>query len=249
MEDAPGALYIVATPIGNLEDITLRALRVLKEADIVAAEDTRHTHKLLTHFGIHAHLTSYHDHNKAYKAPVLIERMKGGATVALVTDAGTPLISDPGYLLVTEARREGLSVVPVPGPTAVAALLSVGGLPTDAYTFLGYLSNRSAARRRKLEEFRDHPYTLVLFESPHRLLKCLADILEVLGDRQVTVGRELTKQHEEVVSGPVSEMLARFSGGKVLGEFTLLVEGRSRRARQAARRAEKASRSGRGQRP
>jgi len=227
-----GVLYVVATPIGNLGDVTLRALEVLRTADIVAAEDTRHTRKLLSAHGIHAQLTSYHDHNKHEKAPVLVQRMREGQSVALVTDAGTPLVSDPGYFLVNEVHRAGLPVVAVPGPSAAVAALSVAGLPTDAFTFVGYLSNRSAARRRRLEALADLPHTLVLFESPHRLVKCLSDIRDVLGEREVAVCRELTKRHEEVVRGPVSEVLAAFGKGTVRGEVTLVVAGAARRRRK-----------------
>jgi 16S rRNA (cytidine1402-2'-O)-methyltransferase len=235
MEHAPGALYVVATPIGNLDDITLRALATLREADIIAAEDTRHTRKLLTRHGIHAQLTSYHDHNKHEKAPVLIHRMREGASVALVSDAGTPLVADPGYFLVGEAHRAGLAVVPVPGPCAATAALSVGGLPTDAFTFVGYLPNRGAARRTRLAGLADHPHTLVLYESPHRIVKALTDVLEVLGDREVAVCRELTKRHEEILRGTVSAVLERLAKRTAKGEFTVLVAGTGRRARRRAR--------------
>jgi 16S rRNA (cytidine1402-2'-O)-methyltransferase len=234
MEHAPGVLYVVATPIGNLDDITLRALATLREADILAAEDTRHTRKLLTRHGIHAQLTSYHDHNKEEKAPVLIARLRAGQSVALVTDAGTPLVADPGFFLVRECHRAGLKVVPVPGPCAATAALSAAGLPTDAYTFLGYLPPRSAARRRRLEALAEHPHTLVLYESPHRLPRCLADALAALGDREAAVCRELTKLHEEIVRGPLSELAARYAKG-VKGEITLLIAGLGRRARKARR--------------
>ncbi|MDH4229340.1 MAG: 16S rRNA (cytidine(1402)-2'-O)-methyltransferase [Nitrospirota bacterium] len=240
MRDTRGILYVVATPIGHLEDITLRALAVLKAVDVVAAEDTRHTQKLLTHHGIHAQLTSYHDHNKDMKAPVLIERLLAGKNVALVTDAGTPLISDPGFFLVGEAHRAGITVTPVPGPSAPVAALSVAGLATDCYTFLGYLAPRSGARRNRLEAFREHPCTLVLFEAPHRILKTLEDIAAVLGERQVAVLREMTKQHEEIVRGTAAEIAARLGErSKILGEFTVVIEGWTRHHRQAARREEK----------
>jgi 16S rRNA (cytidine1402-2'-O)-methyltransferase len=233
MSQAPGVLYVVATPIGNLDDITLRALEVLRGADIVAAEDTRHTRKLLTRFDIHAQLTSYHDHNKHEKAPVLIERMRQGQSVALVSDAGTPLVADPGYFLVGEAHRAGLRVVPVPGPCAAITALSVAGLPTDAFTFLGYLPPRSAARRKRLADLAESPHTLVLYESPHRLLKCLNDALEALGDREAAVCRELTKLHEEIARGPLSELVARFTRRAPKGEAVLLIAGLDRKARKA----------------
>lgn len=238
---APGTLYVVATPIGNLEDITLRALRVLKEADIIAAEDTRHTKKLLSAHGIHTPLTSYHDHNKEEKAPVLIARMAEGTTVALVSDAGTPLISDPGYYLVNLSHEAGIPVLPVPGASSVTAALSVSGLPTDAFTFLGYPAPKSAARVRLLATWAEHPHTLVLLESPHRIAKLLADIHEVLGDRRVAVCRELTKRHEEVLTGTAGELLERFSKGKPKGEFTVLIEGFTRKARKAARGRKKSA--------
>jgi len=236
MEQAPGVLYVVATPIGNLDDITLRALEVLRGADIVAAEDTRHTRKLLTRHAIHAQLTSYHDHNKHEKAPVLIERMRAGLSVALVSDAGTPLVADPGYFLVGETHRAGLPVVPIPGPCAAVTALSVAGLPTDAFTFLGYLPPRSAARRRRLADLAESPHTLVLYESPHRLLKCLNDALEVLGDREAAVCRELTKLHEEIARGPLSALVERFTRRAPKGEATLVIAGLGRRARKGRNR-------------
>ncbi|MBI5135959.1 MAG: 16S rRNA (cytidine(1402)-2'-O)-methyltransferase [Nitrospirae bacterium] len=236
MQAQPGTLYVVATPIGNLGDITLRALAVLKSADIIAAEDTRHTRKLLTHHGVApGQLTSYHDHNKDYKAPVLVERLRAGESVALVTDAGTPLIADPGYYLVVQAHAAGLPVVPLPGACAAATALSVAGLPTDAYTFIGYPPNKGAQRRRRFEQFREQPCSLVLYESPHRLLKCLADLADVLGERNVAVCRELTKQHEEIFRGTLAEAHAHFTQGTVRGEFTLVVEGLTRKARRRAR--------------
>ncbi|MFQ5507812.1 MAG: 16S rRNA (cytidine(1402)-2'-O)-methyltransferase [Leptospirillia bacterium] len=240
MKDPCGTLFVIGTPIGNLEDLSLRALRLLGTVDIIAAEDTRHTQKLLTHHGLSGQLTSYHDHNKEMKAPVLVERMLSGESVALVSDAGTPLVSDPGYLLVVQAHEADIPVVPVPGPSAVHAALSVAGLATDAYTFLGYLPNRSGARRTQLERLKEQPYTLVLFESPHRIGKCLADILEVMGDRPLAICRELTKVHEEVLRTTVSGAIERFAEGKVRGEFTLVLEGFTRKARQQARREEKA---------
>jgi len=246
MDTTPGTLYVVATPIGNLEDITLRALSVLKEVDIIAAEDTRHTQKLLTRHLIHGQLTSYHDHNKEMKSPVLIERLQQGQSVALVSDAGTPLIADPGYFLVCAARDAGLPVVPIPGPSAPVAALSVAGMPTDCYTFLGYMPPRSGARRTRLEALAEHPCTLVMFEAPHRILKTLADIAATLGDdRQMAALREMTKQHEEVVRGTVAEVTAHFTGRKVLGEFTLVVQGWTRQQRQQARRAQKEQKAGR----
>ena len=237
MDIVPGTLYVVATPIGNLEDITLRALSVLKGATIIAAEDTRHTRKLLTHYGIHVEkLTSYHDHNKDFKAPVLIERMQVGESVALVSDAGTPLIADPGFHLVSECHEAGITVVPIPGASAAVTALSAAAMPTDSYTFIGYPPNRRGARQTRFALFAEVPGSIVLYESPHRLIKCLEDLLEVLGDRPAAACRELTKQHEEIVRGPLSELIAYFSAGTVRGEFTVVVEGISRKARQAAKR-------------
>src|SRR3990172_5377724 len=202
-----GILFIVATPIGNLEDITLRALRTLKEAGGVAPEDTRHTQKLLTHFGIHKPLTSYHDHNKETKAEVLIARLKDGEDVALVSDAGTPGISDPGYYLINRAIEEGLTVTPVPGVTAATAALSVSGLPTDAFVFEGFLPARKSQRTAKLTALREEARTLIFYEAPHRIRATLSDMLEVLGDRGISLSRELTKIHEETLRGRLSDII------------------------------------------
>lgn len=221
-----GVLYIVATPIGNLEDITLRALRVLKEADLIAAEDTRHTRKLLSHYGITTPLTSYYDQVEASKAPTLIAQMQAGKTIALVSDAGTPSIADPGYRLVRGAAEVGIAVVPIPGPSTLTALLSVGGLPTDQFVFVGFLPAKSLQRRKVLQHLRQEERTLVFFESPHRLLDMLADLEEICGDRQVVIGRELTKLFEEILRGNVSELRVLLQGREVRGEVALLVAGR-----------------------
>jgi len=220
-----GSLYIVATPIGNLEDITLRALRVLKEVSLVAAEDTRHTQKLLTHFGIHARLTSYHDHSKEEKAELLIERLKGGESVALVSDAGTPGVSDPGYYLINRAVEEGVDVVPVPGASAALAALSVSGLATDSFVFEGFLPSRSAQRRKKLEGLSDEPRTMIFYEAPHRIHKTLGDMLDILGDRRAVLARELTKVHEELIRGTLAGVNEAVHGRTLKGEITLLVGG------------------------
>ncbi|MGA2193499.1 MAG: 16S rRNA (cytidine(1402)-2'-O)-methyltransferase [Nitrospirota bacterium] len=221
-----GSLYIVATPIGNLEDITLRALRILKEVSLIAAEDTRHTQKLLTHFGIHRPLTSYHDHNKEQKAEVLITRLKNGDSVALVSDAGTPGISDPGYYLINRAIEENITIVPVPGATAALTALSVSGLPTDSFVFEGFLPPRKSQRVKKLEMLKDDPRTLILYEAPHRVEKTLLDILQVLGDRRAVMARELTKIHEELIRGKINDII-RVAGGRsgLKGEITLIIEG------------------------
>jgi 16S rRNA (cytidine1402-2'-O)-methyltransferase len=217
----PGTLYLVATPIGNLEDITLRALRILREADLVACEDTRQTRKLLDHYGIHKPTVSYHEHNEAVRAPELIEKLESGASVALVSDAGTPLVSDPGYRLVTHAIAKGIRVEPLPGPSAALAALAASGLPTDEFHFGGFLPPRSAQRRKALMRLKDEPATLVFYEAPHRLLDTLADIDEVLGPRPVVVARELTKVHEEFLRGTATEL--RRAHLTLKGECTLLI--------------------------
>ncbi len=221
----PGTLAIVATPIGNLEDITLRALRVLREADVIAAEDTRHTRHLLDRYGIETQLTSYHDHNKEEKAPVLVARMLEGTNVALVSDAGTPGISDPGYFLINLAVDRGLVVLPIPGPSAAVAALSVSGLPTDRFVFEGFLPARAGARRKRLEELAAEERTLILYEAPHKIMRTLTDLREVLGDRKAVVTRELTKLHEETIRGTLSTILEQLRDGTVRGEFTILVHG------------------------
>ncbi len=220
-----GTLYLVATPIGNLEDITLRALRVLREVRLIAAEDTRQTHKLLHHFEISTPTVSYHEHSpQARRAAVLAALASGD--VALVSDAGTPALSDPGQELVREAIAAGYPVVPVPGPAAAISALVASGLSTDQFTFLGFLPRKPSARRAVLESVRDEPRTLVLYEAPHRLLTCLNDLLAVLGDRQIAVARELTKLHEEWLRGPIAEVRARSAqGAGPRGEYTLVVAG------------------------
>ncbi len=222
-----GTLYIVSTPIGNLEDITLRALRVLKESDIIAAEDTRHTRHLLDRYQISTQLTSYHDHNKEDKAPVLVARMLEGKSVALVSDAGTPGISDPGYFLINLAADQKVPVVPVPGATAAIAALSVSGLPTDRFVFEGFLPAKHLARIKRLQGLAKEKRTLIFYEAPHKILKTLADILEVFGDRRAVITRELTKMHEETMRGSLSEILKHLQAGQVRGEFTIIVHGES----------------------
>jgi len=220
-----GTLYIVSTPIGNLEDITLRALNILRDVQIIAAEDTRHTQKLLQHYHISTAQTSYHDHNKEEKAEILISRLREGRDIALVSDAGTPGISDPGYYLINRAIEEGIRVMPVPGPSASIAALSVSGLPTDAFVFEGFLPSKKTARQKKLRELSGERRTLILFEAPHRLASTLKDIAEVLGDRKIVLTRELTKMFEEVIRGRVSEVIAEIEGRRLKGEMTLLLEG------------------------
>jgi 16S rRNA (cytidine1402-2'-O)-methyltransferase len=226
---AKGVLYVIATPIGNLEDITLRALRILKEADLIAAEDTRHTGLLLRHFGIQTAMTSYFEGNELKKREAILSRLQEGHAVALVSDAGTPGISDPGFRLVELAIRNDIPVVPIPGPAAVIAALSVSGLPTDAFVFKGFLPHKSKKRKdlfRDLEEMRE---TLIFYESPHRISETLAEILDVLGDREIVLTRELTKVFEEILRGRVSEVLQRIEGRQLKGEITLLVSGKTRK--------------------
>jgi 16S rRNA (cytidine1402-2'-O)-methyltransferase len=225
MNTDPGTLYVVATPIGNLDDITLRALHTLKSVSVIAAEDTRHTRGLLTHFGITTPLTSYHDHNKEEKAPVLVNRMKTGASIALVTDSGTPLISDPGYYLVNRCIDAGLPVSPVPGPSAPVAALSVSGLPTDAFIFIGFLPKKSGRRARVLESLAMRRETLIFFETPHRIHKILPDLLAALGDRRAVLAREMTKLHEETLRGTLSGILDAVKRRPPKGEITLVIAG------------------------
>ncbi|HXV49649.1 MAG TPA: 16S rRNA (cytidine(1402)-2'-O)-methyltransferase [Candidatus Binatia bacterium] len=220
-----GILYIVPTPIGNLEDITLRALRVLKEVDLIAAEDTRHTRHLLTHYGITTALTSYHEHNERKKSLSLVERMQKGANIALVSDAGTPAISDPGFRLVVEAIGAQIQVVPLPGASALATVLSAGGLPTDRIAFEGFLPAKKQERRAKLGALRGQSATLVFYEAPHRLKETLNDMLEIFGDRDIVIAREVTKVHEEFLRGSVRDLISRLAERELRGEITILVGG------------------------
>ncbi|MFZ3207966.1 MAG: 16S rRNA (cytidine(1402)-2'-O)-methyltransferase [Geobacteraceae bacterium] len=224
-----GTLYIVATPIGNLEDITFRAVRILKEVDLVAAEDTRHSRKLLTHLGISKPLTSYFDHNQNFKGNYLLDRLKEGLSVALISDAGTPCISDPGYQLVRDAIKVGIPVVPIPGASAVLAALSAGGLPTDTFTFIGFLPARAGTRRKRLATLKDEAGVLVLYESPKRLLATLADIRDICGDREVVVARELTKMHEEFIRGEAGSVLEGLRERQIRGEVVLLIGAQAER--------------------
>jgi 16S rRNA (cytidine1402-2'-O)-methyltransferase len=224
----PGTLYVVATPIGNLEDITLRALSVLRAVDLVAAEDTRKTAQLLRHFDLSVPLLSYHDHNETARAPELVQRLRDGASIALVTTAGTPCISDPGYRVVAAAAKAGIPVVPVPGPSAAAAALSASGLPTDAFVFEGFLSKKPGKRAARLKALATDPRTLILYESPQRILALVESMLPVFGNRPAVLARELTKRYEEFVRGGLGDILAilRQRGG-IKGECTLLVAGRA----------------------
>jgi 16S rRNA (cytidine1402-2'-O)-methyltransferase len=225
-----GILYVVATPIGNMEDITLRAIRVLGEVDLIAAEDTRRTGKLLTAHGIKTPMTSLHDQNERQKSPVVIAALSKGKNVAYVSDAGTPGLSDPGYILINRAIAEQIRIVPVPGPSAVVAALSVSGLPMNRFLFQGFLPPKSGRRRQLLAELVRETGTLVFYESPNRLRAALCDLLDVMGDRQVVVLREMTKIFEEITRGTVSEVLKAFGDRDTKGELTLLVDG----AREAA---------------
>jgi 16S rRNA (cytidine1402-2'-O)-methyltransferase len=219
------SLYLVATPIGNLEDITLRALRVLKEVDLIACEDTRQTLKLLSHYGIHTRTVSYHEHNEMTKAAELVVDLEGGAKIALVTDAGMPGISDPGFHLIALAIRHHVPVVPIPGASAFLAALVASGLPTDSFRFSGFLPAKAGQRRKLLDSVKDSPRTQVFYEAPHRLLQTLADVVEVLGNsRHVVVAREVTKIHEEFLRGRAGEILKQLKArGDVKGEITLLI--------------------------
>lgn len=220
----PGTLYLVATPIGNLEDMTFRALRILKEVDLVAAEDTRHSRKLFNHYGVQTPLTSYFAHNEAVKGERILELLQQGKSVALITDAGTPSISDPGFLLVRACREQNLPVTAVPGASAVIAALSVAGLPTERFAFEGFLPPKSSARSKIFKALGEEKRTLVFYEAPHRLVASLTDLISELGvDREVAVVRELTKLHEEVFRGTAGEALAHFEQDRVRGEIVLLL--------------------------
>jgi 16S rRNA (cytidine1402-2'-O)-methyltransferase len=220
---AAGRLYLVATPIGNLEDITLRALRVLHEVDLIACEDTRRTQKLLNHYEIKKPLVSYHEHNEMTRAPELVIELERGGQIALVSDAGMPLISDPGHRLVSLCIRHSIAVVPVPGASALVAALAASGLSTDEFLFVGFLPARSAARRRALERLLPEQRTLVFYEAPHRLADTLRDAAALLGDRPACIAREVSKVHEEFRRGTLSELAAHAAAGSMRGEITLLL--------------------------
>src|SRR5215211_4422549 len=221
-----GTLYLVATPIGNLEDMSPRAVRILREASLIAAEDTRHSGKLLKHFEIDTPVTSYFEHNKLDKLDFILEKLSTG-DVALISDAGTPAVNDPGYELVKAALDSKYDVKPIPGPSAPIAALTVSGLPTDSFLYLGYLPHKTSERHRRLEEVESQPYTLVFLESPYRIVEALEDILLILGDRKICVAREMTKMFEEYWRGDVSGAVAYFSSQAPRGEFTLVVEGKT----------------------
>ena len=221
----PGTLYLVATPIGNLADITHRALQVLNDVDLIACEDTRHTHKLLNHYGINTKTISYHEHNEQQRATELIDRLKEGTNIAVVSDAGTPSISDPGFRLVRAAIENDISIVPVPGPSALIAALIAAGLPTDEFFFAGFLPARTNARRARLNELKSVPGTLIFYEAPHRLAATLADACEILGEREAVVARELTKLHEEIRRGLLSKLAADYTEKTdIRGEIVVLID-------------------------
>jgi len=224
-----GTLYIVSTPIGNREDITLRALRILKEVDLIAAEDTRHTGLLLRHFGIQTPLTSYFEGNELKKKEFILSKLKQGHSIALVSDAGTPGISDPGFRLIQTTIENQISIVPIPGPSALIAALSVSGLPTDAFLFKGFLPHKSKKRKALLKQLEEVRETLILYESPHRLSETLNDIFETLGDREMVLTRELTKAYEEVLRGKVSEIKKQIGERNLKGEMTLVISGKTRK--------------------
>lgn len=220
-----GTLHLVATPIGNLEDMSPRAVRILREAILIAAEDTRHTGKLLKHFGIETPITSYFEHNKLNKLDFILEKLSLG-DVALVSDAGTPAVNDPGYELVKAALASNFDVRPVPGPSAPIAALTVSGLPTDSFLYLGYLPHKTSERHTRLQEVEGYPFTLIFLETPHRILESLEDVHSVLGDRRICVAREMTKLHEEYWRGTVHGALEHFKSRPARGEFTLVIEGK-----------------------
>ncbi|MFN8461876.1 MAG: 16S rRNA (cytidine(1402)-2'-O)-methyltransferase [Anaerolineales bacterium] len=225
-----GTLYLVATPIGNLEDMSPRAIRILHEASLIAAEDTRHTGNLLKHFEIETPLTSYFEHNKLSKLDFILDQLSSG-DVALVSDAGTPAINDPGYELVRAALASGFDVRPVPGPSAPVAALSVSGLPTDSFLYLGYLPHKKNERRKFVGQIANLSYTLIFLESPHRIIESLEDLLSALGDRRICVAREMTKMFEEYWRGTLSGAVEHFKSKEARGEFTLVVEGMKKEER------------------
>ncbi len=226
MSNGTGTLYLCATPIGNLGDMTFRAVEILKKVSLIAAEDTRHTRKLMSHFDLHVPLTSYHEHNKKTKGPELVAKLLAGQDIALVSDAGLPGISDPGEDLTRLAIEAGITVTPIPGACAALTALMASGLPTGGFLFAGFLPKASAERRSRLHALRNYTETLLFYESPYQLLKTLADLQTVLGDRSAVIGRELTKIHEEFLRAPLSELAAAFRQQTPRGEFVVLVSGR-----------------------
>lgn len=233
-----GTLYLVATPIGNLADITHRAVQVLNDVDLIACEDTRHTRKLLQHYGITTKTISYHEHNEQQRAAELVARLKQGSKIAVVSDAGTPSISDPGFRLVRAAIENGVAVVPVPGPSALISALIAAGLPTDEFFFAGFLPARASARRTRLAELNEVPGTLIFYEAPHRLASALQDACEILGEREAVVARELTKLHEEIRRGRLCELAQHYTNEQPRGEIVVLID---RKVIAGAERAKESS--------
>jgi 16S rRNA (cytidine1402-2'-O)-methyltransferase len=223
-----GTLYIVSTPIGNLEDITLRALRILKEVDLIAAEDTRHSSKLLNHYGISRPLTSYWGEREKVRADEVLARLHEGLSAALISDAGTPGISDPGSVLIEKAVKEGISVVSVPGPSALIAALSISGLPIKEFTFIGFLPPRKSQRRKLLKELSIEKRTLVFYEAPHRIIETVEDMAEILGEREAALVKEITKIHEEALRGSLADILGMLHNKTIAGEYVIIVEGKKR---------------------
>jgi len=221
-----GILYICGTPIGNLEDITIRALRILKEVKLIAAEDTRHTKKLLIHYQINTKVTSYHEYNKFKKAPYLVEILKNGQDIALVSDAGMPGISDPGYVLINLALNNNIKIIPIPGVSALITALVVSGLPTDKFVFEGFLPRKIKERKRYFKSIKNEERTIIFYEPPHRLKRALKDMLEILGDRKIVIARELTKKYEEIIRGKLTPVLSEINTKEIKGEITLVVQGR-----------------------
>ena len=220
-----GILYICGTPIGNLEDITLRALKILKEVNLIAAEDTRHTLKLLNHYQINTKVTSYYEYNKFKKAPYLVEILKNGQDIALVSDAGMPGISDPGYVLIDLSLKNSIKIIPVPGVSALITALVVSGLPIDKFVFEGFLPRKIKERKRYFKSIENEERTIIFYETPHRLKRALKDMLEILGDRKVVIARELTKIYEEIIRGKLSQVLSGIDSKEIKGEITLIVQG------------------------
>ena len=232
-----GKLYLCATPIGNLGDITFRTLECLKQVDLIAAEDTRNSMKLMTHFDIHTKLTSYHEHNKYDKADKLVGELLSGKNIALITDAGTPAISDPGEVLVRKCQEAGVEVTSLPGPSAAITALTLSGLSTERFVFEGFMPQDKACRRELLEELKGEYRTVILYEAPHRLRETLADLNEYFGERRLSIARELTKKHEEILKFTVSEALCYYEHEEPRGEFVLVMEGRDRKKDESEKRA------------
>lgn len=227
-----GTLYLVSTPIGNLEDITFRAIRILKESSVIAAEDTRRTQQLCNYYQIGTSLTSYHDFNKEEKTPLFLHRLHEGYSVSLVSDAGTPLISDPGFYLVRQAIAEKIRVIPIPGPCSAITALCASGLPTDQFRFEGFVPKKPGAREKLLHALKEQAGTIIFFDTPNRLIKTLTDAHRILGNRQVVVARELTKLHEEFLRGTIEDLLPQLTQKSLRGEITLLIQGKSVRKKQ-----------------